>query len=438
MSPARVLRPSVRPDVVAGWLGAAVLVGVVYVVVVRGGGVLIGRTTSPHLGLSVLATAIVALGIEPARVRSERAARRWLSNGRPSPYAVLTEFSQRMAGHADEELTSRMARMLAEGTAVAWAQVWLVVNDRLTLVATYPDDAEARLDPPSLGGNGDDDGLRSVAVGHAGRRLGVLRVQERENRPLSAVEQRLFAGLAAQAGLVLHNAQLRAELTARHNELVRRAAELRSSRDQLVVAQDQERRKLERDIHDGAQQQLVALGINLRLAQTLAVKTPERAAELLGEQAEAAADAIDTLSTLSRGVYPRLLSEHGLADALAAVATANPIPVRLHVADVGRFPRTVEAAVYFCCLEALQNAAKHSGAGSIEVHLALALDRLHLSVTDDGSGVVAGAEAGVGITNMRDRIESLGGTVRIESRPGGGTSVVAVVPALRVPAQRSS
>jgi signal transduction histidine kinase len=437
MSPARTHRFSTRPDAVTGWLGAAVLVGVVYVVVVRGGGVLIGRTTSPHLGLSVLATAIVALSIEPARVRIERFARRHLNLGRPSPYGVLAEFSHQLAGSANaEQMTSRIARMLAEGTGVAWAQVWLLVNDRLTLVAAHPPEARTPLDPPTLDGNEGCDGLRSVAVGHGGGRLGVLRVQEHADRPLSSVEQRLFVGLAAQAGLVLHNAQLRAELTSRHNELVVRAAELRRSRDQLVVAQDQERRKLERDIHDGAQQQLVALGINLRLAQTLAVKTPDRAAELLAEQAEAATDASETLSTLSRGVYPRLLSEHGLPDALAAVAATSPIPARLHVADVGRFTRAVEGTMYFCCLEALQNAAKHSVASSIDVHLVLALDRLNLTVTDNGSGIAPGAEAGVGITNMRDRVESLGGNVTVESRPGVGTSVAAVVPALRVPAQQ--
>ena len=333
-------------------------------------------------------------------------------------------------------MTSRMARVLAEGTAATWAQVWLLVNDRLTLVATHPTDADARQDPPSLPGNEDGDGLRSVAVGHGGEVLGVLRVRERENRPLSTVEERLFAGLAAQAGLVLHNAQLQTELSTRHNELVVQAAELRRSRDQLVVAQDQERRRLERDIHDGAQQQLVALGINLRLAQTLSTKTPERAAELLCEQAEAATDAIDTLSRLSRGVYPQLLSERGLTDALTAVAATSPVPAQVYVGNIGRFTRAVEGAVYFCSLEALQNAAKHAAAGSVEVRLRLEDDQLHLTVTDDGAGIATGSEAGVGITNMRERVEALGGHVKVTSGPVAGTSVTAVVPARRVPAQR--
>lgn len=235
---------------------------------------------------------------------------------------------------------------------------------------------------------------------------------------------------------MLHNAQLQAELTTRHNELVVQAAELRRSRDQLVVAQDQERRRLERDIHDGAQQQLVALGINLRLAQTLSTKTPERAAELLCEQAEAATDAIDTLSRLSRGVYPQLLSERGLTDALTAVAATSPVPTQVYVGNIGRFTRAVEGAVYFCSLEALQNVAKHAAADSVEMRLLLEDDQLHLTVTDDGAGIATGSEAGVGITNMRERVEALGGHVKVTSGPVAGTSVTAVVPARRVPAQR--
>ena len=133
---------------------------------------------------------------------------------------------------------------------------------------------------------------------------------------LTAVEERLFAGLAAQAGLVLRLVGLRAELEDRHEELVARADELKASRERLIETQDAERRRLERDIHDGAQQHLVALTVNLRLAQTIAARSPERVASVLAEQADAARVAIETLSSLSRGIYPRLLADEGLVPAL--------------------------------------------------------------------------------------------------------------------------
>jgi signal transduction histidine kinase len=207
--------------------------------------------------------------------------------------------------------------------------------------------------------------LRGVAVGHGGTVLGVLRLQEREGRPLTPVEERLFAGLAAQAGLALHSAQVRAELEERHRQLTARTAELRAARDQLVAAQDAERRRLERDIHDGAQQQLVALRINLRLVQTVAARAPERAAQLIGEQEQAAVDAIATLRALSRGAEPEVLARDGLAEALRVASGTCPLPVSLDLHEVGRFARPVETAVYFCCLEALQNTVKHAGAGSV-------------------------------------------------------------------------
>jgi signal transduction histidine kinase len=433
-SPIAALRA--RPEAVLGWMGAGVCVVLVYVVVVRGGGILIGRIASPHLGLSVLATAAVALLIEPVRSRVERRAA-VLVHGHASPYEVLSEFTRQVADLTDEEpIADRMARMLAVGTAVAWAQVWLLVNDRPVLVAAYPAAAATHTDVPSLSGTEQSAGRRSVLVGHGGEVLGVLRVQERDGRPLTPIELRLLAGLAAQAGLVLHTAQLRVELTERHAELGRQAAELRAARDELVNAQYRERRRLERDLHDGAQQQLVALGINLRVAQSLAVQAPERVATLLAEQAQAAEAAIETLSTLARGVLPAVLRERGLEAALTAVAATSPLRVDLAVDTVGRLPRSIESAVYFCCLEAMQNAAKHSGAHTVTVSLTVEGEHLRLTVTDDGTGMTRSSGAGAGLSNMSDRIEAVGGRLTYRSGPGTGLSVTAVVPALRVPAQR--
>ena len=238
--------------------------------------------------------------------------------------------------------------------------------------------------------------------------------------PLTSVEERLFAGLASQAGLVLRGVRLRAELELRLAELSARAEELRASRQRVVDAQDAARRRLERDIHDGAQQHLVALAVNLRLAATLAGRAPERADDLLAAQEAAAQEAVDTLVRLSRGIYPPLLEAHGPGAALRAAVEHAGVPVR--VVDGGRSagtPPNVEAAAYFCCLEAVQNAAKHAGAAAIRVTLRGGAGALGFTVEDDGAGFdPAATPPGAGLANMRDRVESLGGTLTAESVPG--------------------
>jgi signal transduction histidine kinase len=311
----------------------------------------------------------------------------------------------------------------------------------LTLAATWPTDARADERPPAPGADGMDAtgvGRRAEAVRHGARSLGVLRVQERPGMPLTGVEQRLMAGLAAQAGLVLRLAALRAELEARHSELVSRAGDLRASRDRLIATHDAERRRLERDLHDGAQQHLVALTVNLRLAQTISGRSPERAAHLLTEQGDAAQVAIETLTSLSRGIYPPLLGAEGLVPALQSAAATSSIPVTVDTTTTERPPRAVEAALYFCCMESVQNAAKHSGAACVSVRLADQAGWWRLSIVDQGAGFdsqgVAAPGAGVGLVNMHDRLDAVGGTLSVESQPGLGTTVTAEVP--RIPDPR--
>ncbi len=408
--------------VLAGLSGFVVLT---YVVVVLGGGALVGQTSSPDLVLSVVATAVVAVAFDPVQTLLEQLARRLVGGGPRAPYEVWERFSRTVTGsYPAEELPQRMARVLAEGTGARWAQVRLVVGDRPTTAATWP---------PGAGGTAsfetDLPGRRSVPVRHGEELLGFLVVQEREHVPLTSVEERLFAGLAEQAGLVLRSARLRAELQRRLGELSVRSDELRTSRQRLVDAQDERRRLLERDIHDGAQQHLVALAVNLRLAQTLLPRSPGRAQELLASQVQATGDAIDTLVRLSRGIYPPLLTEAGLVPAVRAVAAASPVPVAVAARDVGRYGDSVEAAAYFSCLEALQNAAKHAAATSVTVELQGGSESLLLTVEDDGVGFDAGQQPpGAGLANLRDRVESLGGTLTTSSTPGHGTRVRALFP----------
>ena len=424
-------------------VGMASFVVALYVVVVLGGGVIIGRADSPSLVLSVLATAAVALLFAPVQAGLERVATRMGYGGAATPYDVLSRFSETVThGYATEELPARMSMLLAQGTGAQWAQVWLAVSDRMTLAAMWPEDAGDGSHPPSLQPDGVDatgKGRRALAVRHGGRLLGVLRLQERPGLALSVVEERLFAGLAAQAGLALRVTGLRAELEDRHEELVARAAELRTSRERLIETQDAERRRLERDIHDGAQQHLVALSVNLRLAQTIAVRSPERAARVLSKQTDAARVAIETLSSLSRGIYPRLLADEGLVPALRLAVATSPIPVTVDTVSSARLPAPVEAALYFCCMEAVQNAAKHSGARSVGVHFGEDQGRCRLTIVDNGAGFDPGQALapgrGAGMINMRDRLDAVGGMVTVESVSGIGTTVTAVVrmPEDRVP-----
>ncbi len=435
MMPRPVLRQTHR-----GVLGrVVVLVGLagfvtwVYVVVVLGGGALVGSTDSPSVPLSVLATTVVALSFARVQASLQRGTVRW-GLGADAPYHVLSDFSDQVtSADATDELPARMAMLLAQGTGAQWVQVWLNVSGRMILAAVWPPEAEADRTPPSLA-PGDvlvtHGGMRTLSVLHGSHLLGMLRLQERAGVALTLVEQRLFAGLAAQAGLVLNRVGLHAELGKRHAELLVRAEEIRASRDRLIETQDAERRRLERDLHDGAQQHLVALTVNLRLAQTIVGRSPARAATVLDNQVVAAQVAIETLSALSRGIYPRQLAEEGLGAALRSAVAGSPIPVTIEAFDLARLPAPVEAALYFCGMEAVQNAAKHSRASSVAVGVDEDAAGWCLWVTDDGIGFDqehAAAATGAGLANMHDRVDAVGGTVTVVSQRTG-TTVTATIP----------
>jgi signal transduction histidine kinase len=426
------------------WAAALCLCGLtcfvlsVYLVVVLGIGTLVDVQGSPSIGLSVVATAAVALGFEPVRQRLLRLVNRAIHGTSQSPYDVLRSFSETVHGAYDsEEVPARMSKLLAEGAAARWAQVWLVVGGRLSLSATWPSSRLTCVDPPVLENDARDASgphRRAMAVRHDGELLGVLRLEEHPGRPLTSVEQRLFAGLAAQAGLVLRAARLRAELSRRLEELSERAEQLRRSRRRLIATQDDERAKLERDIHDGAQQHLVALTVNLRLASSLLATSPARAARLLGEQALAAEAAIQTLEQLSRGIYPRRLIVEGLAPALRAATATGPLRVTVSNGSTRRTSAEVEAALYFCCMEAVQNAAKHAAASQARIQLDVAPDGdVRLAVEDDGRGFDQNrTRPGAGLANMRDRVDAVHGQLDLRSAPGVGTRLeIRVPPRLR-------
>ena len=235
------------------------------------------------------------------------------------------------------------------------------------------------------------------------------------NDPVTPVEEKLLDDLAGQAGLVLRN--------------VRLIEDLRASRQRIVAAQDEERRRLERNIHDGAQQQLVALSIKLGLLKVLAPKDPQQTIDLADQLQRESTDALENLRELARGIYPPLLADQGLVIALEAQARKAAIPVEVKADGVGRYSQDLEAAVYFCTLEALQNVAKYAHASRATVALTRVDGALTFSVADDGEGFDREhTPMGTGVQGMADRMAALGGTLEVRSAPGDGTTVFGSVP----------
>jgi signal transduction histidine kinase len=397
----------------------AVFITAVYVGIVVGIGTLVGSGGRPNIALSIVATAIVAVAFQPVRERLQKVANRLVYGKRATPYEVLSQFSERVAeSYAADDVLPRMARVLAEGTGAERAEVWLRGSDRLRVAATWPVDANGRASLPVTGQllPTIPDTDRAVPVRHQGQLLGALTVSKRRGEALTPVEEKLLTDLAAQAGLVLKNVGLTAELLARLEEL-------RASRQRLVAAQDEERRRLERNLHDGAQQNLVALKVKLGLAEAYAEKDPEKARKLLGEIKSDADEALETLRDLARGIYPPLLADKGLVAALESQARKATVPVEIRADGIGRYSQDIEAAVYFCVLEALQNVQKYAEASRAVVRLHEDNNDLTFEVEDDGKGFdPATARRGSGMTNMADRLDALEGELRV-ARHGSLTTV---------------
>ncbi len=353
----------------------------------------------------------------------KKTARRAVYGRRATPYEVIAEFTERLGGaYSTEDVLPRTAEILRASTGAEIARVWLRIGSELRPAASAPSKTEpattrpltADGEPPELPG-------RCFPVRHQGDLLGAFTVEMPASEPLSPTSARLAADLATQAGLVLRNVRLTEELKAKIEEL-------RASRQRIVSAQDERARKLERDLHDGAQQQLVALSVKLRLVGQLA-PADEQTQSLISQIQSDAGDALQNLRDLARGIYPPLLADKGLSAALDAHARRAAVLATVDAEGVGRYPQEIEAAIYFCCLEALQNAAKYARATSVAIAIAERDGSLAFSVADDGMGFdPAGTSLGAGLTNMRDRLEALGGALQITSEPGTGTTLAGQIP----------
>jgi signal transduction histidine kinase len=382
---------------------------------------IVGKGGNLQVGAVVLGVAIGLL-VFPVRARAQRLADRLVYGRRATPYEVLTSFSGRVGEtYSTDDVLPRMAQVLGQGVGADAARIWLVVGSSLRAEASWPAGLPSVSAVPFVGGSvpaiaGHD----VVAVHHQGEMLGALSVTMPANDPMTPAKERLVRDLAEQAGLVLRN--------------VRLIEDLRSSRQRLVVAQDEERRKLERNIHDGVQQQLVALAVKLKLADTLVDRDAEKAHASLAQLQTDTQQTLEDLRDLARGIYPPLLADQGLVAALESQGRRASTPVTVSSDGVGRYGRDVEATVYFCALEALNNVAKYADASSVAIALAERDGALEFRVVDDGEGFDRGDTSyGTGLQGMADRLDAVGGSLAVQSRPGEGTTVSGRVPLAGTP-----
>jgi signal transduction histidine kinase len=272
--------------------------------------------------------------------------------------------------------------------------------------------------------------VRIAPVSHSGQLFGLI-VAERARRGEHLAEEmdETLEEVAREVGVAVNKARLDTALQESLDRLRKQAVELQASRGRLVAAADEERRRIERNLHDGAQQHLVALAVKARLVEQFADRDPERAKTLMSQLQDDVKSAIEELRALAHGIYPPLLSSSGLGEAMTAACRRAPLAASFDGDVVGRYAPEVEAAVYFCCLEALQNAAKHAGAGaSARVRIWEEAGGLLFEISDDGAGFDSSRDGeGAGLTNMRDRLGAVGGTLRVESGTGGGTRIQGAV-----------
>ncbi len=397
------------------YLGLLAAVTAVYALIVVVPLLLIGTSDDggPGLLLPIVATAVVALLFEPIRSRMQRWANRLVYGNRSTPHQVLSQVTSRL-GESEGTSTDDLARLIAEGTGAEHAVVWLVEGDDLGVAGSWSVEGS----DPTLPA-GDDDRSAMVDVLHEAERLGAVSITKPRNDAITPADRELLDDVAAGAGLLLRNIRL-------NKELEDRAAEVRDSRQRLIEAQDEERHRLERDLHDGAQQQVVALKVKLGIAKTIAEREgSDEIATRLVALADETQEAVDALRAVAHGIYPPLLESEGLEPALRAVERTSALPIELDAADLERYGRSTEATVYFCVTETLER-ARMSGATQARVEVA---GRNGDLITRIDLGRL---EAELDLRAVADRLDAAGGILTVGDQAERGRYVVGSLPVTHI------
>lgn len=394
--------PVIDKTIVIGAMLLVVTAG--YAVIVVG----VGRLLPVSDGwLSLVATAVVAVAFEPLRHRAQVLADRLVYGRRDTPYEALSRLTEQL-GDAPEDVLGGIAATIARGVGARDVLIWVGGEDDREVRAAWPGGVELQVESP--------EDLRPPwvvrPVIYHGVARGAITLRKGAGEALTGTEDRLLRDLATQAGLIIVQQ--------------RQADELRAAARRIVTAGDAARRRIERDLHDGAQHRLVTLGLELgALAEQVDGNDP--VARGLGQARDRLMEATADLRELARGLHPMVLQQAGLDAAVAALADGSAIPVRLRADVGGRFSGEVESTAYFIVSEALTNAARHSGADVVTVELDRVQDGLRIVVADNGRGGAA-PDGDTGIQGLADRVSALGGRLVVDSPAGAGTRIEAVLP----------
>jgi signal transduction histidine kinase len=357
---------------------------------------------------------VAAVVFQPARRRAHRFADRLIYGDRASPYQLLATFTERLDEASLPEVLPRMTALVAEGTGAERVLIWLHTGAELRAVAAWPADTSLPRAKPVADGELPSLDDPAFAIRHGGDLLGAITVSMPPREPLTPATERLLGDLSSQAGLVVRNVAL--------------VEELQRSRQRLVTSQDETRRRLERDLHDGAQQRLVTLSLDLRRARARADASGDAELTMRLDAAEQElARSLAELRELARGIHPAILTQNGLGAALRSLAERSAVPVELRSAPERRFSPEIEVTAYFFASEALANVAKHAEASRAWIAAEDGGERLVIEVRDDGVGGAA-MNGGSGLRGLADRVEAVGGRVDVRSDPGEGTVVRAEIP----------
>ncbi len=396
----------IRRSVVYGALWA--LIALVYVVGAAALGVAVGQQVP--LVFAVLLTIAATLAFQPARRRLERLADRLVFGPRLSGYELISHLGARLESTiAAEDVAGSVASAVHSGLGAGWVRVALNRPERATVASVGIAGAIVALTAPLL---------------HDGQVVGVIECGPKLEGRYDASDQDLLSTLGRQAALAIRNSQLSAELSERLDELA-------ASRVRLVQAEDAGRRRLERDLHDGIQQELVGLLARLGLARNQLRRDAALAETTLHEAQVDAQRALESVQEVARGIHPAVLTDRGLVEAIEERAARMTVPVDVHtdgLAAGARFRPELEGAAYFVVAEGLANVLKHASAAHVQVRLHSDYGSIGVEVVDDGRGFDPSSRKLSGLMGLRDRVETIGGNVEVTSRPGHGTVLRATLP----------